>query len=317
MFGITGDLARKMTLQVALPAGATRDARLPGDRRRPRALDRSTTCASTRWTRSRSLGGAARRRSSTGSLPGSSYVAGRLRRPTTYEASRPTPSRRREAPVFYLEIPPFLFARWSSDLHDAGLTKDARVVVEKPFGHDFASACAAQRRAAHAAHRRVAALPDRPLPGEDVGRGHHVPALCQHDARADLEPAVRLLGADHDGRGLRRRRSRALLRPGRSDARRRPEPPAAGAEHGRDGAADRRRPRHDQRPQARRVPGDARAPIPTKYVRGQYDGYLDVEGRGSRLARPRRSARCGSRSTTGAGTACRSTSARARRCPRR
>jgi glucose-6-phosphate 1-dehydrogenase len=43
-------------------------------------------------------------------------------------------------PVFYLEIPPFLFGRVVTGLADAGLTPSARVVVEKPFGHDLASA---------------------------------------------------------------------------------------------------------------------------------------------------------------------------------
>jgi glucose-6-phosphate 1-dehydrogenase len=43
-------------------------------------------------------------------------------------------------PVFYLEIPPALFAGTIKGLHDAGLTDDARVVVEKPFGHDLESA---------------------------------------------------------------------------------------------------------------------------------------------------------------------------------
>jgi glucose-6-phosphate 1-dehydrogenase len=43
-------------------------------------------------------------------------------------------------PVFYLEIPPSLFGRVVKGLADAGLTKNARVVVEKPFGHDLASA---------------------------------------------------------------------------------------------------------------------------------------------------------------------------------
>src|SRR6478736_6254328 len=42
-------------------------------------------------------------------------------------------------PVFYLEIPPFLFGRVVKGLTDAGLTKTGRVVVEKPFGHDLAS----------------------------------------------------------------------------------------------------------------------------------------------------------------------------------
>jgi glucose-6-phosphate 1-dehydrogenase len=43
-------------------------------------------------------------------------------------------------PVFYLEIPPSLFGMTIKGLSEAGLTKNARVVVEKPFGHDLASA---------------------------------------------------------------------------------------------------------------------------------------------------------------------------------
>jgi glucose-6-phosphate 1-dehydrogenase len=43
-------------------------------------------------------------------------------------------------PLFYLEIPPSLFAGVVESLASAGLTKGARVVVEKPFGHDLASA---------------------------------------------------------------------------------------------------------------------------------------------------------------------------------
>ncbi len=42
--------------------------------------------------------------------------------------------------MFYLEIPPFLFATTIKGLSEAGLTKTGRVVVEKPFGHDLASA---------------------------------------------------------------------------------------------------------------------------------------------------------------------------------
>ena len=45
-----------------------------------------------------------------------------------------------ETPVIYLEIPPFLFGPVIKGLTDAGLTRRARVVVEKPFGHDLASA---------------------------------------------------------------------------------------------------------------------------------------------------------------------------------
>ena len=44
------------------------------------------------------------------------------------------------SPVFYLEIPPFLFGRVVQGLAEAGLTTNARIVVEKPFGHDGESA---------------------------------------------------------------------------------------------------------------------------------------------------------------------------------
>src|SRR4051812_15779592 len=43
-------------------------------------------------------------------------------------------------PVFYLEVPPALFAPVVHGLRDAGLTQNAHVVIEKPFGHDLASA---------------------------------------------------------------------------------------------------------------------------------------------------------------------------------
>jgi glucose-6-phosphate 1-dehydrogenase len=44
------------------------------------------------------------------------------------------------SPVFYLEVPPSLFGTVVGGLAKAGLTGNARVVVEKPFGHDLASA---------------------------------------------------------------------------------------------------------------------------------------------------------------------------------
>jgi glucose-6-phosphate 1-dehydrogenase len=43
-------------------------------------------------------------------------------------------------PVFYLEVPPSLFGTVVGGLAGAGLTANARVVVEKPFGHDLDSA---------------------------------------------------------------------------------------------------------------------------------------------------------------------------------
>src|SRR3954454_18643486 len=51
-----------------------------------------------------------------------------------------------KTPVFYLEIPPSLFAMVVKGLSKAKLiTPNARVVVEKPFGEDLASARALAR----------------------------------------------------------------------------------------------------------------------------------------------------------------------------
>jgi len=44
------------------------------------------------------------------------------------------------SPVFYLEIPPFLFGRVVGGIAGAGLPPTGRIVVEKPFGNDIASA---------------------------------------------------------------------------------------------------------------------------------------------------------------------------------
>jgi glucose-6-phosphate 1-dehydrogenase len=67
------------------------------------------------------------------------YVAGDFADDETYRrVAAAVPDAR--SPVFYLEIPPFLFGRVIGGLASAGLTKTGRVVVEKPFGHDLPSA---------------------------------------------------------------------------------------------------------------------------------------------------------------------------------
>src|SRR5205814_4736576 len=45
-----------------------------------------------------------------------------------------------EHPLFYLETPPSLFGTVVHGLAKAELTEGARVVIEKPFGHDLVSA---------------------------------------------------------------------------------------------------------------------------------------------------------------------------------
>jgi glucose-6-phosphate 1-dehydrogenase len=68
-----------------------------------------------------------------------SYVSGDFSDGSTYERVRAALAGATR-PVFYLEIPPALFATVIEGISRAGLTKGARVVVEKPFGHDLASA---------------------------------------------------------------------------------------------------------------------------------------------------------------------------------
>jgi glucose-6-phosphate 1-dehydrogenase len=68
-----------------------------------------------------------------------SYLSGDFGDPATYGRVGAAIGQAR-SPVFYLEIPPFLFGTVVKGLAEAGLTKGARVVVEKPFGHDLASA---------------------------------------------------------------------------------------------------------------------------------------------------------------------------------
>jgi glucose-6-phosphate 1-dehydrogenase len=56
-----------------------------------------------------------------------------------------------QTPVFYLEVPPSLFGTVVGGLAKAGVTANARVVVEKPFGHDLESA----RALAEELHRYI------------------------------------------------------------------------------------------------------------------------------------------------------------------
>ncbi len=68
-----------------------------------------------------------------------SYVQGDYMEKDTYERIKKALSEA-EHPVFYLEIPPSLFAPVIDHLGGAALTDGARVVIEKPFGHDLKSA---------------------------------------------------------------------------------------------------------------------------------------------------------------------------------
>ena len=104
--------------------------------------------------------------------------------------------------------------------------------------------------------RRVAAVPDRPLPREDGAGGDPVPAVRERRPRTAVEPQLPGLRPDHHGGELRRRGPRPLLRPGRRAARRGRQPPDAGGRGGRDGTTVARRSGHAEGLAGRLVPRD-------------------------------------------------------------
>lgn len=67
------------------------------------------------------------------------YVDGDYHDPATYQKIRKELGSA-QRPAHYLAIPPMLFGPVVEQLADAGCTHGARVIVEKPFGHDLISA---------------------------------------------------------------------------------------------------------------------------------------------------------------------------------
>ena len=226
IFGITGDLAKKQTFRALYRLERRKELRVP-DRRRSRATSGRPRPSAT--TPARPSKTPARRSASDvfqRLAERLSMVSGDYQDPKTYDRVAHA-IEGRHTPVFYLEIPPSLFGRVVEGLAGAGLTQGARVAVEKPFGHDLASARALNAEL-HKLPRGMADLPDRPLPRQGTDDGHPVPPVRQRHLRAALEPRPHPERPDHHGRGLRGGRPRELLRPGRGAPGRRAEPPAAG-----------------------------------------------------------------------------------------
>jgi len=67
------------------------------------------------------------------------YVSGNYNDPETFQSLKLALGKSRR-PAHYLAIPPALFETVIQGLGTAGLAKNARVIVEKPFGRDLASA---------------------------------------------------------------------------------------------------------------------------------------------------------------------------------
>jgi glucose-6-phosphate 1-dehydrogenase len=204
-----------------------------------------------------------------------SYVSGDYDNVATFEAVAAALNAF-HAPMFYLEIPPFLFAKVVHGLADLGLTKNARFVIEKPFGHDLESA-----RALNADLRGV--LEEQQIFRIDhfLGKQPTADILYLRFANSILEPiwnrdhieSVQITMAESFGvedRGhfydpvgaLRDVVQNHLMQLVAMMAM---EPPSAA---GADALQDRRVDVFRAMP-----PAD-----PKRYVRGQYNGYLDVPG---------------------------------------
>ncbi len=142
-----------------------------------------------------------------------------------------------QLPVFYLATPPSMFDEIAEELAEAGLVGDAsRLVVEKPFGTDLASARDLNQRL-------TAIFPEERLFRIDhfLGKEPVQDIMYLRFANAMFEPiwnrehvaSIQITMAEDFGvedRG-------AFYDPRRRDTRRRPEPPSAGARARRDGAA--------------------------------------------------------------------------------
>ncbi|MFN2612169.1 MAG: glucose-6-phosphate dehydrogenase [Solirubrobacterales bacterium] len=140
IFGITGDLARKMTIRALyrLEKGGRLDVPIVGVARND-------------WTEKniqRHFREALRENGVKIEKKVFDRLAGRLHYVQALYDDEACYARvaaklkklRSKAPVFYLEIPPSLFATVVSGIHGADLTERARIVIEKPFGHDLDSA---------------------------------------------------------------------------------------------------------------------------------------------------------------------------------
>ena len=293
---------------LALPARAARAARLPDRRRRGRRLD-GRPAEGARAPVDRGHRREARR-GDVRALRGPALLRrGRLRRRRHVRACRRRDRRRAASRSSTSRSRRSSSAGWSRASRDAGLTKNARVVVEKPFGHDLASA----RALADELHQYI---DESQLYRIDhyLGKMGLEEILYLRFANAMLEPIWSRnyleSRADHDGGGLRGRGPRPLLRPGRRAARRRRQPPHAGRRCGAMEAPARRGPETIKDAQVGALPGGrGRRPGPlcARPVR-----RLPRRSTASRPTRPPRpTPRCASRSRTGAGRACPSSSARA------
>jgi glucose-6-phosphate 1-dehydrogenase len=138
LFGITGDLARKMIFPAlyAMVKRGVLNVPVVGVASSKWSLEQLRTRATNSIQKA---GGIDDRRALRHLLSLLRYVDGNYNDPATFKALKQALGGARR-PAHYLAIPPALFATVIKGLGAAGLAGHARVIVEKPFGRDLASA---------------------------------------------------------------------------------------------------------------------------------------------------------------------------------
>ena len=138
IFGVTGDLAHKMIFPAlyAMVKRGTLTVPVIGVALPKWSMERLHKRVTDSIKRS---GGIDNRRAFNRLLSLLKYVSGDYKDPNTFTAIKSALGDARR-PAFYLAIPPSLFETVIKALGAANLAKHARVIVEKPFGRDLASA---------------------------------------------------------------------------------------------------------------------------------------------------------------------------------
>jgi glucose-6-phosphate 1-dehydrogenase len=138
LFGVTGDLAHKMIFPALYAMAKRGTLKVPviGVAFPKWSLTRLRKRVTDSVKRS---GGIDNRRALDHLLSLLAYVSGDYKDPATFSALKEALGKARR-PAHYLAIPPALFETVIRGLGAAKLAKDARVIVEKPFGRDLASA---------------------------------------------------------------------------------------------------------------------------------------------------------------------------------
>jgi glucose-6-phosphate 1-dehydrogenase len=138
LFGVTGDLAHKMIFPALYAMAKRGTLKVPviGVAFPKWSLAQLRKRVTDSVKRS---GGIDNKRALQHLLSVLQYVSGDYKEPGTFERLKGLLGSARR-PAYYLAIPPSLFETVIKGLGAANLAKNARVIVEKPFGRDLASA---------------------------------------------------------------------------------------------------------------------------------------------------------------------------------